>query len=537
VLVRRSVTNPLDGLAEQARRISRGELTDVLIRGPHEVRTVARALSSSVASLRSVEAQAAAVAAGDLDSPVVREALPGALGQIVHSSVASIISAINERELAQHELAHRAAHDALTDLPNRAQALVLVEQALHRAQRSSTKTALMFVDLDHFKAVNDNFGHATGDAVLQSVARRMLTAVRDGDSVARLGGDEFVVLLENISDEADIVKLAGRLVEQVSAEMLIEGRAIRIGASAGIAFCRDGYVDADRLLQEADAASYRAKNAGRGRVDVFDDGLRTELKQRAELEQAIATALDDDEFVLYYQVVIDLSTGDTLGVEALIRWVRHGCDLIPPDEFIPVAEQSTLINDIGRWVLQEATQQLARWEQTDPSTSQLSMAVNISGRNSPRRRPDRNPQHAGPAQPRREDRHRRLRDRIHLDRPTTQAPGRHPEDRPQLRRLNRPRAPGTCPPDGLRRPRVRPVRRGRGHRRPTPSRPAPRRRRRMRPGLPLRPPPAARRHVRLTAASRTYRPTHPIELIPTWPQVKFRLVQVSLIGGFLSSVS
>jgi diguanylate cyclase (GGDEF)-like protein len=380
VLIRRSITQPLDRLAEQATRISLGELTDVHVSGPREVRTVARALSSSVASLRNIEAQAAAVAAGDLDSPVVRRALPGPLGQVVHSSVASIIRAINDRELAQRELAHRAAHDALTELPNRAQALVLIEQALHRAQRSSTKTALMFIDLDHFKAVNDNFGHAAGDEVLQIVARRMQQVVRDGDSVARLGGDEFVVLLESIGDEADVVKIAERLVEQVSAEVVIDTRALRIGASVGVAFCRDGNVDADRLLREADAAAYRAKNAGRGRVDVFDDGLRTELKERAELEQAIAAGMANDEFVLYYQAVIDLTTGHTTGVEALIRWIRPGHGLVRPDDFIPVAEQSALINDIGRWVLHEATQQLARWEQTDPSTSDLSLAVNISGR-------------------------------------------------------------------------------------------------------------------------------------------------------------
>jgi diguanylate cyclase (GGDEF)-like protein len=380
VLIRRSITRPLDRLAEQATRISLGELTDVHVSGPREVRTVARALSSSVESLRNVEAQAAAVAAGDLDSPVVRRALPGPLGQVVHASVASIISAINDRELAQHELAHRAAHDALTELPNRAQALALIGQALHRAQRASTKTALMFMDLDHFKAVNDNFGHAAGDEVLQNVARRMLLAVRDGDSVARLGGDEFVVLLENIRDEADVVKLAERLVEHVSAEVVIDGRALHVGASVGVAFCRDGYVDADRLLQEADAAAYRAKNAGRGRVDVFDDGLRTALTQRAELEQAIAAGMANDEFVLYYQDVVDLSTGRTTGVEALIRWIRPGHGLVAPDQFIPVAEQSALINDIGRWVLREATEQLARWGANDPSTCDLNLAVNISGR-------------------------------------------------------------------------------------------------------------------------------------------------------------
>jgi diguanylate cyclase (GGDEF)-like protein len=380
VLIRSSITRPLDRLAEQATRISQGELTDVQVSGPSEVRTVARALSGSVASLRNIEAQAAAVAAGDLDSPVVRQALPGPLGQVVHASVSSIIDAINDRELAQRELAHRAAHDPLTELPNRAQGLDLIERALHRAQRSAAMTALLFVDLDHFKAVNDTFGHATGDEVLLTVARRMLGVVRDGDSVARLGGDEFVVLVENVRDEADVVRLAERLVGQVSAELDIDNRSLHIGASVGVAFCRDGHVDADRLLHEADAATYRAKSAGRGRVDVFDDGLRADLKERADLEQAIATAMTNDEFVLHYQAIIDMSTGATTGVEALIRWNRPGHGVVGPDHFIRVAEQSTLINDIGRWVLHEATGALARWEGSDRSTSGFGVAVNISGR-------------------------------------------------------------------------------------------------------------------------------------------------------------
>jgi diguanylate cyclase (GGDEF)-like protein len=379
-LVGRSVTRSLDLLAKQATDISRGDLVDVSVGGPSEVRVVARALSESVASLRKIEAQAAAVAAGDLDSDVVHAALPGPLGQVVHDSVGRIVRAINERELARDELAHRASHDALTELPNRAQALTLIEHALHRAQRSSAKTGLMFVDLDHFKAVNDNFGHAAGDEVLQSVSRRMLNAVRSGDHVARLGGDEFVVLLEDIDDEADVIKLAHRLIESVSADIAVDGRGVRVGASVGVAFCRDSYVDADRLLQEADAAAYRAKNAGRGRVDVFDDDLRAALHTRAELELAIAAGLEAGEFVLHYQPVIDLATSQTRGFEALIRWNRPGHGLVPPDEFIPVAEQSTLINDIGRWALHQAMNQLALWSTSEPSSRSMNMAVNISGR-------------------------------------------------------------------------------------------------------------------------------------------------------------
>jgi diguanylate cyclase (GGDEF)-like protein len=379
-LVQRSVTKPLRDLARQAEQISRGELGDVHTAGPYEVRTVATALASSVASLRNVQAQAAAVAAGDLDSPVVQTALPGPLGEVVHSSVTRIISAINERELARHELAHQASHDALTELPNRAQAMSLIEQALHRAQRAGTKTALMFVDLDRFKAVNDNLGHAAGDEVLRTAARRMRSAVREGDIVARLGGDEFVILLEAVDDEADSVNLAERIVMLTAEPMRISERDVRVGASIGLAFCRDGYVDADRLLHEADAAAYRAKDAGRDRVEVFDDDLRTQLKQRSDLEASIRSALAQKEFTLHYQPLVGLMTGATDGMEALIRWNRPDHGLVTPDDFIPVAEQSPLINEIGRWVLMEACRQLVRWQSEGTASDELTMSVNISGR-------------------------------------------------------------------------------------------------------------------------------------------------------------
>jgi len=379
-LVQRSVSGPLQRLAVQAQQISHGELTDVDTGGPYEVRTVANALRNSVATLRNIQAQAAAVAAGDLDSPVVHTSLPGPLGEVVHSSVMSIISAVNEKELARNELAHRASHDALTELPNRAHAMALIDQSLHRAQRAGSKTALMFVDLDRFKAVNDTHGHAAGDEVLRVTAQRMRSAVREGDSVARLGGDEFIVLLEGVQDEADTVSLAERMVSLIGQPTMINDRDVRIGASIGLAFCRDGYVDADRLLQEADAAAYRAKEAGRDRVEVFDDVLRAQLKDRASTEDAIRDGLVNGEFLLYYQPVVNLVTGTTDGVEALIRWDRPGHGMVPPNLFIPVAEQSSLINDIGRWVLIEACRQLTAWQQAGLGNDQMTVSVNISGR-------------------------------------------------------------------------------------------------------------------------------------------------------------
>jgi diguanylate cyclase (GGDEF)-like protein len=379
LLVRLWVSRSLSKLADQAHLVSEGELPDVEIGGPREVRTVARALNDAVVTLRGIEAQASAVAEGALTSEALTTVLPGALGQVIQASVARIVDAIHDREQAQLELAHQAAHDPLTDLPNRGHAVTLISRSLHRAQRSGTMTGLMFIDLDHFKSVNDTFGHAAGDLVLQAVSSRMTEAVRHGDMVARLGGDEFVVLLEDVTSESDFVHLAERIVVTLSEAIHVDGRELKVGASVGVAICRDGHVDGSRLMREADAAAYRAKAGGRGRVGIFDDALRRELSDHAEMEVAISEALERDEFVVYYQPVVDLTTGAAVGLEALIRWERPGVGLVLPGDFIPVAESSTLINDIGRFVLAEATRQLAEWTENDPATAHLTMAVNISG--------------------------------------------------------------------------------------------------------------------------------------------------------------
>jgi diguanylate cyclase (GGDEF)-like protein len=374
-----SVARPLRNLAASANKVSEGVLDDVAVDGPREVRTAARGLAAAVANLRNIEAQASAVANGNLDSEVLRRPLPGPLGEVVHASVETIVGAIHERDEAQFDLAYRAAHDPLTELPNRAQAMAMIEHSLHRARRSGRMTGLMFVDLDHFKTVNDTLGHEAGDRVLVACAERMTSTVRAGDAVARLGGDEFVILLEDIVDEADVVKLAERIVATLAEPVQVSHRQVSIGASVGVTICNDAYVDAGRLLREADAAAYRAKNAGRGRYDVFDDALREELARRAELDVAIAEGLSRSEFVLYYQPVVDLRTGRPHGVEALIRWNRPGHGMVPPNEFIPAAELSTLINDIGRWTLGEATAQLARWDD-EIGPNALTVGVNISGR-------------------------------------------------------------------------------------------------------------------------------------------------------------
>ncbi|WP_155858854.1 putative bifunctional diguanylate cyclase/phosphodiesterase [Candidatus Blastococcus massiliensis] len=379
----RRVARALGLLAGQATQISEGSLIEVEVAGPREVRTVSAALGSAVAGLRRIQDQAQAVARGDLDNALLDQPLPGPLGEVVHASVKEIVHSVRQREELQFALAHQATHDALTELPNRAQAVTLVTSALHRGRRSGEMTGLLFVDLDGFKAVNDGHGHAAGDDVLREVSRRLRAAVRPGDVVCRLGGDEFVVLVEPVHSEQDLLELAHRLIETISAPISLEHGHVRIGASVGVAVSRDGGTDADLLFAEADTAAYRAKAHGRGRAEIFDETLRRQLDERAEFEAAIAHALADGEMHVAYQPVIDVASDRVTGYEALIRWDRPGHGMVPPDQFIPVAEGSRLIGDVDRWVLHEATRQLAEWRAESPAAPGLrepTIAVNISGR-------------------------------------------------------------------------------------------------------------------------------------------------------------
>jgi diguanylate cyclase (GGDEF)-like protein len=286
-----------------------------------------------------------------------------------------------EREQLQEDLAYQATHDSLTELPNRAQSLDLVEGALHRAQRSGVIIGVLFVDLDHFKLINDRFGHGAGDVALRDAARRMLDEVRAGDVVGRLGGDEFVVLLEPVSSQSAGVEIADRIVAALSQPTTVDGYEVALSASVGVAFSLDGSTDADRLLAEADAAVYRAKAAGRARAEVFDESLRRELYERATLESAVMAGLRDAEFLLHYQPIVDVKSQRTHGYEALIRWNRSGVGMVAPDQFIPQAETSNLILEIDRWVLREALCQLAAWTSSGAvGDGETTMAVNISGR-------------------------------------------------------------------------------------------------------------------------------------------------------------
>ncbi|WP_432561564.1 putative bifunctional diguanylate cyclase/phosphodiesterase [Kineococcus sp. SYSU DK003] len=388
VLIRRWIAAPLRRLAEQARAVSDGDLLDVEESGPVEVRTVARGLAVAVDNLRRVRDQAQAVADGALDADVVRRPVHGPLGEVVHASVRRMVSALHEREQLQAVLAHQASHDALTALPNRVRAAELIDASLHRTAQVGGRTGLLFVDLDHFKAVNDTHGHAAGDELLQVVSARMTDCLRQGDALARLGGDEFVVVVDRPGDEDDghagLVDLGNRLIDAVCAPVDLSGRhagvRVRVGASVGVALSPAGGGSAERLLLEADVAAYRAKAAGRGTVAVFDEALRTELARRSDLEEALRAGLEDGELVLHYQPVLDLTTSAVTGVEALVRWHRPGHGPVDPDAFIPVAEDSDLVCDLGRWALTEAAAQLAAWDAEGGPLAGITAAVNVSGR-------------------------------------------------------------------------------------------------------------------------------------------------------------
>ena len=295
-------------------------------------------------------------------------------------AIEEIAAAHEALEMLQDELAVQASHDPLTGLVNRTQSMRLLAGALGRSRRSGSTIGVLFIDLDGFKEVNDEHGHRSGDAVLRQVAWRMGAEIRDGDFVGRLGGDEFVVGIENLVDEDDALALADRLIAAISEDIAVDEKLnVRVGASVGIAMGRGGETDVETLLHEADLAVYRAKNAGKGRAELFNGTARAALKVRNELERSLVGAMSGDELVLHYQPIYSLKTGRVECYETLVRWDRPGVGLLPPDEFLPVAESSDLICQVDTWVLNAAVDQLSRWN-AQRGDQELQMAVNISGR-------------------------------------------------------------------------------------------------------------------------------------------------------------
>jgi diguanylate cyclase (GGDEF)-like protein/PAS domain S-box-containing protein len=284
---------------------------------------------------------------------------------------------ITERAQYEERLTQQAFHDSLTGLPNRS----LFSDRLDHALRQRGQTVgLLFVDLDHFKVVNDSLGHDAGDQLLCDVAQRLAGCLRDGDTLARLGGDEFTILLPDIADAHDAAAVAGRIESRLEPPFELPGQSVFVSASIGIA---TGVALQDRseaLLRDADAAMYEAKARGRARHAMFDTTMHTRAVTRLAIETDLRRAIDNDQLELHYQPIKWLDDNQIVGIEALVRWRRSDGTLVLPASFIPVAEETGLIQPIGRWVLHEACRQLAQWRSELPQAAGLSMSVNVSAR-------------------------------------------------------------------------------------------------------------------------------------------------------------
>ncbi len=279
-----------------------------------------------------------------------------------------------------NRLSRQAFYDHLTGLPNRALFVDRLAHAQKASARRKAMVAVLFMDLDNFKVVNDSLGHRAGDRLLVSVAERLEGCVRAGDTVARLGGDEFTVLLEDISGEAAATSTAERIQERLKAPFLVEDREVFVSASIGIVIARNGKPGIDDLLRDADLAMYRAKARGRACYEVFDQSLNDQAQRRLDLEGEMRRAIDAGEFELHYQPVMSLESGAVTGVEALVRWQHPTRGLLLPDEFIALAEETGLIIPIGRLVLREACRQIKSWQEQFPMWPRLTVSVNVSGR-------------------------------------------------------------------------------------------------------------------------------------------------------------
>lgn len=294
----------------------------------------------------------------------------------MHSTLLNLRKQLIKVTESQKQLAYLSQHDAMTGLPNRATGRDHIQQAIANATRHKTRVALLFVDLDNFKSVNDSMGHAAGDLLLKRVAQRLAASVRMSDIVDRHGGDEFVIGLTDVVDLDDVSKAANKVLASLAQPMLINDTEISTSCSIGIALFPDDGADYESLLREADIAMYQAKEDGRNIYRFFDPVMNASIQSNLQLLSNLRVGLARSEFVLHYQPVVDLRTGALVGAEALVRWQQTPQALVPPGDFIPAAEKSGFIVDLGAWVLGEACRQMVVWQAA--GRDHFVMAVNLS---------------------------------------------------------------------------------------------------------------------------------------------------------------
>lgn len=288
----------------------------------------------------------------------------------------ALAASVSERRRAEGQLRHLAQHDPLTGLPSRAALGDRIEQAVLHADRNHRQAAILFVDIDRFKVINDTLGHSAGDAFIIQVAQRLRASVRDKDTVTRQGGDEFVIVLDDVNQVDDAGKVAQAILESMRSSFIVHDTPLHMSASIGISLYPSDGQDAETLLKHADIAMYRAKGQGRNNYVFYAADMNMRATERLAMENRLRGALDRNEFELHYQPQYDAQSGKILSVEALLRWRNDQGELVQPDTFIPLLEETGLINEVGAWVIDHACGQLTRWH--EQGWNQLRLAINIS---------------------------------------------------------------------------------------------------------------------------------------------------------------
>ena len=290
-----------------------------------------------------------------------------------------IICDITERKIFEQKLSYEARHDALTGLSNRVFFMEKVEQVLQKIKHDKNYLfAVLFIDLDRFKIVNDSLGHILGDQLLIGVANLIKQSLRPQDTVARLGGDEFTILVKKVTHIEDVTIIANRILKKLMSPFNLEGHQVFTGASIGIVFGNSRYQNSTEILRDADIAMYRAKAEGKGRYEVFDREMYAQALELLQLENDLRHGIENREFILHYQPIISTKTGNIRGFEALVRWQHPQKGLVFPDKFIHLAEETGLIIPLGEWVLIEACKQLHQWQVKYPNAAELKMSVNLA---------------------------------------------------------------------------------------------------------------------------------------------------------------